>query len=84
MTETWGLIYCHEGEITLEFCREWWWEGDGGAVQTNIAPFIPALPDRGQHKAQHYLNPSAAVLLGQWSLVDWKSVHFLPSLHIFS
>lgn len=39
------------------------WEGGGSAVQTNIASFIPVLPDMGQHGAQHYLNPSTAVVL---------------------
>lgn len=78
MTETRGLIHCHERRNNSGVVQ---WEHGGGGVQANIAPFIPPLPDMGQHKAQHCLNPSTAVLLGTvvtFSL--WKSVHFLPSL----
>lgn len=86
VTETWGLIHCHERRNNTGVVQGVVkWEGGSGAVETNIAPFIPALPDMGQHKAQHCLNPSTAVLLGTvvtfWL---WKSVHFLPSLHILS
>lgn len=65
MTETWGLIHCQERRNNSGVVQGVvQWEGGGGAVQTNIAPFIPELPDMGQHRAQHCLNPSTAILLG--------------------
>lgn len=86
VTETWGLIHCQERRNNSGVVQGVvQWEGGGGAVQTNIAPFIPELPDMGQHRAQHCLNPSTAILLGTVVTVWlWKSVNFLPSLCIFS